>query len=279
MAEKENIKYEKGHPFPHICIDDFFEERCLEEILTEFPDLENKDLFHNNTNERKFASKGEYRFGEKTKEFMHFLNSQPMLEFLSKLTGIENLIPDPYFWGAGLHQIKKDGFLKIHADFNVHPTMRLDRRLNLLIYLNKDWKEEYGGAFELWDENMTKCENKFLPIFNRMVIFSTTSTSYHGHPDPLTCPENNSRKSLALYYYTYGRPEEQVKPGLVEHTVLFRKRKSEIDQEMDTDLIDSHIDRSNRMIQEKEVQQKREKIKKFIPPILIDLKNYFQRKK
>lgn len=279
LAEKNNLNYAKGHPFPHICINDFFQEGILDEILSEFPNLENKDLYHNSPNEKKFASNGEYRFGEKTKEFLHFLNSQPMLEFLSKLTGIDSLIPDPYFWGAGLHQIKKGGFLKIHADFNVHPTMRLARRLNLLLYLNKDWKEEYGGAFELWDESMTKCENKFLPVFNRMVIFSTTSTSYHGHPDPLTCPENSSRKSLALYYYTYCRPEEQIKPGLVEHTTLFRKRKSGLDQQMDTDDIDYYIERSKKLIKAKQSRIRREWIKKFLPPILVDIKNYFQRKK
>jgi Rps23 Pro-64 3,4-dihydroxylase Tpa1-like proline 4-hydroxylase len=278
-AEKESGNYSNGHPFPHICIDDFFQESVLEEILAEFPNLEGKDLFHNNTNEKKFASKGEYRFGEKTKEFMYFLNSQPMLEYLSKLTGIENLIPDPYFWGGGLHQIKKGGFLKIHADFNVHPTMKLDRRLNLLIYLNKDWKEEFGGAFELWDENMKQCENKIFPLFNRLVVFTTTSTSYHGHPDPLKCPDENSRKSLALYYYTNGRPEEEKKPGLIEHTTLFRKRSELEDAEMDTKNVDLSIERSKKLINEVQKNKRRSIIKKILPPILLDIKNYLFYKK
>jgi hypothetical protein len=279
LAEDKHNEYLGVSPFPHICIDNFFDEPYLDEILNEFPNLDSGDENYNTTNELKFASKGEYRFGDKTREFMHFMNSQPMLEFLSKLTGIKNLIPDPYFWGGGLHQIKRGGFLKIHADFNIHPTMRLDRRINLLVYLNKDWEEEFGGAFELWDDQMSRCEQKIFPLFNRMVIFSTTSTSYHGHPDPLNCHEGRSRKSLALYYYTYGRPEEEIKLGLEEHTTLFRKRKTDTDIEMDTADIDRSINRSNELIEIEDRVQRMNKIKRFIPPILLDLRNKFLARK
>tara|TARA_Y100000287_G_scaffold143386_1_gene118113 strand:- start:3 stop:521 length:519 start_codon:yes stop_codon:yes gene_type:complete len=131
------------------------------------------------------------------------------------LTGIEEiLIPDPYFLGGGLHEIKKGGFLKIHSDFNFHPQMKLSRRLNLLLYLNKDWQEDYGGHIEFWDRSMKECGKKFLPIFNRMVIFSTTHSSFHGHPEPLNCPETRSRKSIALYYYSNGRPKNEVHKDL-----------------------------------------------------------------
>ena len=77
--------------------------------------------------------------------------------------------------GAGQHEIKPGGLLKIHADFNKHNISGLDRRLNVLVYLNKDWKEEYGGHFELWDKDMKHCVKKILPTFNTMAIFSTTS--------------------------------------------------------------------------------------------------------
>jgi 2-oxoglutarate-Fe(II)-dependent oxygenase superfamily protein len=147
-----------------------------------------------------------------------------LVGFLEQLTGIEGLIPDPYFWGGGLHQITRGGYLKVHADFNRYSKLRLDRRLNLLLYLNRDWKEEYGGHLELWNEQMTTCERKILPIFNRCVVFSTTDYSYHGHPDPLNCPEQQTRKSLALYYYTNGRLEEGVSPV---HTTLFQRRPGE----------------------------------------------------
>ncbi len=103
----------------------------------------------------------------------------------------------------------RGGFLKVHADFNWHPKLKLDRRLNVLIYLNRDWKDEYGGALELWDRSMTGPEKSVLPVFNRTVVFSTTDFSYHGHPHPLACPEATTRKSVSLYYYSNGRPDEE----------------------------------------------------------------------
>jgi len=220
--------YSAAEPFPNIYFDDFFNEEALNEVLSEFPDLaKNPDLKFNDTNQVKLASKGEYRFGPQTKEFMHFLNSQPFLEFLSILTGIDDLIPDPFFEGGGCHQILRGGMLKLHADFNKHPRTKLDRRLNVLIYLNEDWKEEYGGHFELWDKEMKECKKKILPVFNRMAMFSTTSTSYHGHPNQLNCPPDRSRKSLALYYYTNGRPEEEMSNSLQDHNTLFKYRKED----------------------------------------------------
>jgi hypothetical protein len=131
------------------------------------------------------------------------------------------LIPDPRFDGGGLHQIVRGGKLGIHSDFNKHEAYGLDRRLNLLLYLNKNWREEYGGHLQLWDRNMTKCEAKISPHFNRMMIFGTTDFTYHGHPDALQCPEGMTRKSLALYYFTNGRPAEEVSG---DHSTIFRAR-------------------------------------------------------
>ena len=235
VAAKYKEEYQNGKPFPNISFPNFFNEDYLSEILEEFPDLsKGNHIKYQNPNEIKLASKGEYRFPEKTRRFMHLLNSQPFLEFLQELTGIEEvLLPDPYFEGGGFHQIKPGGLLKVHADFNKHSKTKLDRRINVLVYLNKDWKEEYGGHFELWNEDMTVCEKKILPHFNTMAIFSTTDFSYHGHPNPLTCPPDRSRKSLALYYFSNGRPAEEVNQGLEDHRTLFVARKGDKgDQQM-----------------------------------------------
>ena len=221
-------EYQRGDPFPNIYIDDFFNPNMLNDVLQEFPDMDKKpDLKFDTPNEKKLASSGEGRFGAKTKTFLHYLNSEPFLKFLSDLTGIEKLIPDPYFEGAGCHQIMTGGMLKVHADFNKNRFLGLDRRINLLIYLNKDWQEEYGGHFELWDKEMTKCEKKILPLFNRMAMFSTTTYSYHGHPTPLSCPPDRSRKSIALYYYTNGRPENEIEEGLENHRTIFKYAKDD----------------------------------------------------
>ena len=227
VARAHKEEYANADPFPNMSFKNFFNEDRLNEVLAEFPDLSKKgeSIQFNNPNEIKLASKGERKFGPKTRQFMHFLNSEPFLMFLQELTGIEEtLMPDPYFEGGGCHQTKPGGFLKIHADFNKHKDTGLDRRLNVLVYLNKDWKDEYGGHFELWDREMTHCVKKVRPDFNTLAMFNTTDFSYHGLPNPLTCPPDRSRKSVALYYYTNGRPDHEVNKGLEDHNTLFKAR-------------------------------------------------------
>lgn len=229
--------YCSNAPFPNINFRDFFNSEKLNEVLAEFPDLSKGDkIKSHNPNEIKLGSKGENRFGPKTKAFMHFLNSQPFLEFLQELTNIEEtLIPDPYFEGGGCHESKAGGLLKIHADFNKNRKTGLDRRLNVLIYLNKDWAENYGGHFELWNKEMTQCVTKVKPDFNTLAIFSTTDFSYHGLPDPITCPPDRSRKSLALYYYSNGRPQEELsKRGADEHTKFVDRKGNKAEEKMKT---------------------------------------------
>ena len=235
IAKNNAESFSKASPFPNIYFDNFFNPEYLNKVLEEFPDLSSikESKKFQDAKQIKLASKGEQFFGIETKRFMHFLNSEPFLEFLQVLTGIEEpLINDPYFLGGGQHEIKKGGLLKIHADFNKHPKLGLDRRINVLVYLNKDWKEEYGGNFELWKTDMSECGKKILPIFNRMAIFSTTDFSYHGHPNPLNCPENRSRKSLALYYYTNGRPDNEINKGLEKHSTLFKAREGDTDDKI-----------------------------------------------
>jgi Rps23 Pro-64 3,4-dihydroxylase Tpa1-like proline 4-hydroxylase len=229
FAHQHAAAYKSNLPFPNIYFDEFFNPEILKDILKELPELgsEKTDIHYANPNESKYASKGEFRFGPKTKAFMHYLNSQPFLEFLQVLSGIEEtLIPDPYFEGGGFHQIKPGGFLKVHVDFHSHKLMNLDRRINVLIYLNENWEESYGGHFELWETDMSKSVVRIAPLFNRLAMFSTTGNSYHGHPDVLTCPPDRSRKSLALYYYSNGRPANELNDdqrGRITTTFAARK--------------------------------------------------------
>ena len=213
--------YAAAEPFPHAVIDGFLPEWAAEKILADFPDVQAIDWArYDHQHSKKLATDKEAHMAEFTRSAIHQLNSGVFLEFLEKLTGIDGLIADPYLWGGGLHQITRGGFLNIHADFNRYRRLKLDRRLNFLLYLNRDWKEEYGGHLELWDKTIKKCVQRVLPVFNRAVVFSTTDFSYHGHPVPLTCPEGWSRKSLALYYYTNGRPVDEI---TAEHNTLYQK--------------------------------------------------------
>lgn len=226
LVDKYAADYQQAKPFPHIVIDDFLPPEVLDRVLDEFPKVDAIDWQKfDAAPEKKLASKSELQMGEMTRLLLYQLNSSTFLNFLEGLTGITGLIPDPHFVGGGLHQIQRGGFLKMHVDFNRHTKLNLDRRLNLLIYLNKNWKEEYGGHLELWDDQVTQCGKKILPIFNRCVIFSTTDFSYHGHPEPLTCPEGETRKSLALYYYSNGRPASEVRG--TPHSTVFRARPGE----------------------------------------------------
>jgi Rps23 Pro-64 3,4-dihydroxylase Tpa1-like proline 4-hydroxylase len=219
-----NAVYANAKPFPHIVFDDFFDPQLLDRILEEFPRPgEIRWQQFDNEREIKLASSADSSFGPTTRLFLYHLNSITFLNFLSRVTGIPDLIGDPCFDGGGLHQIVRGGKLGIHADFNKHPRFGLDRRLNLLLYLNKNWSEDYGGHLELWDRNMARCEAKVLPIFNRMMIFGTTDFTYHGHPDPLGCPPEVTRKSLALYYFSNGRPADEITG---EHTTLFKARST-----------------------------------------------------
>ncbi len=235
VADENSSNYLHAKPFPSIVFDNFFEEEILNEILNDFPS-NIKDIGNefNNKAEKKLSLNSAEKLSLKTNNFINFLNSEPFVKFLNELTGIkETLITDPYLVGGGLHELKDGGYLNIHADFNQHPKMKLDRRLNILIYLNHNWKENNGGHLELWDKEMKKCEKKVLPIFNRIVIFSTTDFSYHGNPNKVKVEENNSRKSIALYYYSNGRPNSERKLGL--HSTIFRKRP-------DSDDVDGNLE-------------------------------------
>jgi len=219
--------YRDSQPFPHLVIDDFLPASTVSKLLVEYPTDQNLPIWNDATH--KDRETGEYVQKDKRnirdplcmpptyRQLIWELNSHAFLSFLSALTGVANLIPDPNLRGAGIHQISRGGFLKVHADFSTHREFALDRRLNFLLYLNPDWREEYGGNLELWDRDMQGPPKRVLPLLNRCVVFSTTATSFHGHPEPLTCPDGIYRKSLALYYYTNGRPEGEAEPGFATH--------------------------------------------------------------
>ncbi len=232
-------QYSLADPFPHTQIDNFFSNEYLDTVLEEFPDLSKLSDSQNykNQNEIKFANNDFKNFPETIKNFFNFLNSQTFLNFLQTVTSIkEKLIADEQLNGGGLHEIKSGGLLKVHTDFNKHPTNNFDRRVNVLIYLNKNWQEKYKGCLELWDKDMKNCKQKILPSFNKMVIFSTTDFSNHGHPDPIECPTNISRKSIALYYFSKGRPKDEILNEDQKNRTYFKNRvgfKNEISENKD----------------------------------------------
>jgi len=225
LAQAKAEEYKANQPYPHIYFDNFLPVEVAEAALRDFP--EPKEVawhsYKDVNQHKKLAFDAVEKLPQSIRDVLYFLNTRAMLKFLETLTGIQSVLPDPHYVGGGLHQIRPGGLLEVHADFSYHNGLRLDRRINVLIYLNKDWKEEYGGHFELWDREVKRAEKKILPLFNRCAIFSTTSVSFHGHPVPLACPPDRNRKSIATYYYSNGRPEED--PELThKHEVAFQQR-------------------------------------------------------
>jgi len=229
FAARYAQQYRTASPFPHVVIDDFLPAGELESVEREFPSLEEQlNWRHGDEYQKGKHGFSELNFlAEPVRILLFELNSLIAIKFLEKLTGFPQLISDPYYIGGGIHQIRSGGFLKIHHDFTEHPDLKIERKINLLIYLNSNWQESYGGHLELWDQSMNNCEVRVAPVFNRCVIFNTTKTSFHGHPDPVVCPEHMTRKSIALYYYStrpydkswddsvsvwHARPGEQLAP-------------------------------------------------------------------
>lgn len=202
IAELRHDEFVSADPYPYIVIDDFLPEEVAEEVLKEFDVVSEGWNHYHHYNEKKMGLTDVSKMGPVTQMVFATLQSRPFVEVIGKLTGIENLISDPELDGAGLHETRRGGFLNVHTDFLTHTTNRnWSRELNILIYLNKDWDEAWGGALELWDRDMTHCVNKVSPIFNRCVIFNTIEKSYHGHPHPMECPPDRSRRSIAHYLF------------------------------------------------------------------------------
>lgn len=223
ISHENSVKYQTAEPFSHIYFDDFLPSNLLDGVLEEFPDTSDPQWyeFKSEADKGKLGSTKYELIPPYTRFILNQFNTPPFLQFLEKLTGIEKLIPDPYFLGGGMHQTKPNGLLGIHVDFNKLEELGLYRRINVLLYLNKEYKEEYGGHLELWDEKMKTCYDKIAPKFNRLAIFTTSENSHHGHPDPLRFPEGTTRKSLAWYYYT-AENGENISEKI--HSTVFKAR-------------------------------------------------------
>ncbi|MDO6596419.1 2OG-Fe(II) oxygenase [Oceanihabitans sp. 2_MG-2023] len=207
LADQE--KYQKASPYPHIVFDDFLEEKAAEKTLAVFPKIKEEGWIHYvHVNEKKHGLNKLDLIPEYIRDgLIAELNSKKFIAYLEALTGISNLIPDTTIEGGGIHQSERGGYLNIHADFTVHPHKKTwRRRVNVLVYLNKGWEASYGGDLELWEKDMSACKVTIAPIFNRIAIFNTDEDSYHGFPEPITCPEGETRKSIALYYFTEEKP-------------------------------------------------------------------------
>ncbi|MFL5296748.1 MAG: 2OG-Fe(II) oxygenase [Phenylobacterium sp.] len=207
LSNKTDV-YQGAEPFPHIVIENFLPKDVVSRIIKDFPKPES-DIWRQRIEDVyqvKLASNNVDAAPECIRSTMYQLNSSSVLKAMENLTGEGPLISDPYYDGGGLHQIQRGGYLAVHSDFTRPTHLPIYRRLNLLIYLNPDWEASYGGNLELWSRDGKSKVREVSPVLNRAVIFTTDTTSFHGHPEPLQCPPDRCRRSLALYYYSVEAP-------------------------------------------------------------------------
>jgi len=207
-------QYRENHPCPHILLKDFLDSDTALATADEFPKPASDTWTqYKHANENKLGMPKRELFPPMLGAVTDELNSPEFVAWVSELTGIPNLLADPMLEGGGLHQSGPGGYLNVHTDFSKHHFhTNWHRRVNLILYLNPDWDERWGGAIELWEKSaqgkMTRCAAKYPPYLNHALIFTTDERSLHGFPDPLQCPEGQARKSLALYYYTLDARQE-----------------------------------------------------------------------
>ncbi|MEM9839381.1 MAG: 2OG-Fe(II) oxygenase [Pseudomonadota bacterium] len=199
-----NAAHTHADPFPHTVIDDFLPMDVVRYCLDNFPGQlgASGDEFDRAQERFKRSFQPDDFDNPILRNLFYHFNSLPFVQMVERITGIKGLIPDPYFMGGGFHETRTGGHLSMHADFNHHKLLDVERRVNVLMYLNEDWEDGYGGELELWDENMKECRQRVVPIAGRCVMFNTTGDSWHGHPHPVAHPDGKPRRSIALYYYT-----------------------------------------------------------------------------
>jgi hypothetical protein len=215
-------------PFPFFSIDNFLDEAFAEQILNAFPSFEEAAqigrMFSAVNEKKKIQVTDATRFARPIAELNQALAEPEFCQMLGTVFDISQLLPDEELVGGGMHQTGARGHLDVHVDFNYIEQRQLHRRLNILIYFNKGWRPEWGGNIELWDRDVKVCHHSFSPIFNRCVVFATNEISYHG-VTAVHCPDDQTRKSFAAYYYTREAPPHW--DGTV-HSTNFKARPDEV---------------------------------------------------
>lgn len=204
IAAARAVEYRRAQPFPHLQLDGLFAEDLLDQSIAELPTVA-RWAKYDTVNERKVVCSDAAAFGPTAEILVYALNSAPFIRFLERLTGIQGLIPDPHLHAAGYMKVSPGGFLGLHYDFSTQQELRLDRRVNVLLYLNRDWRTEWGGQLELHSNEPLDSPGhtavEIEPLFNRLVIFNTPR-ALHGHRRRIACPPDRARLCLSWYYYT-----------------------------------------------------------------------------
>jgi hypothetical protein len=224
-ALKVNVK--NAPSFQHFYLDNFLEEDFANKVHDSYPSYREAQQLGTSFSAVNEKKKTQISDSKKYPPAIHKLHeilaADEFVNMVSELFDIKNLIADPTMMGGGIHETNSGGHLDVHVDFNYNEDLGLHRRVNLLIFFNKDWHEDYGGYLDFWDIEVKNCLGSYAPIFNRVAGFTTNEISWHG-VTPLTCPADRVRKSFAVYYYTKEAPAGW---DGVKHSTIFKARPSE----------------------------------------------------
>ena len=219
--------FRNARPFPYFCLTDFLRPEFAREICDSYPSYEEARELGREfgaLNERlKVQITDPQRMPAPAARLAEGLSCQPFLDLLTEITGIPRLLSDPQLRGGGMHLVGSGGRLDVHVDFNVQRDSQWHRRLNILVFMNKRWEEDWGGRLELWNPEVTRCEHAQQPLLNTCLVFETSESSFHG-VQPVTCPDGVTRQSFAAYYYTEEAPAEW---SGAYHTTVFKPRPGE----------------------------------------------------
>ncbi|MDJ1491497.1 2OG-Fe(II) oxygenase [Cytophagaceae bacterium DM2B3-1] len=200
-VEQLAAEFQTSKPYKHLVLDNFFRQEVADKLYENFPSVEKLTKHWKGMNENKSEGSNFSDFDPIFTQVRNEIMSPEFAQWMEKVTGIKGVFVTDDSLGTGLHQGSDGSFLDIHVDFNIHHVKNVYRRLNFLVYLNKNWKEEYGGGMEMWNADMTKMEKVVMPILNRVLIFETSEISYHGY-SKITLPPGETRKSFYTYFYT-----------------------------------------------------------------------------
>lgn len=214
FTDEHREQFINATPFPHLVIDHFLDVDMATTLYQEIPTKESEVWFkYNNQIENKYVCNHWDRFPKHTYQFFTHVTSTEFTQQLSELTGIFPLVADVGLHGGGWHVHTRGGLLNVHKDYSIHPKLKLERALNLIVYLTPDWHPSWGGGLGLWTEKNEQPHELIHNVdclFNRALLFDTRKDSWHGLPTPIDCPPDARRTSLAVYYMTI--PSEHVDP-------------------------------------------------------------------
>jgi Rps23 Pro-64 3,4-dihydroxylase Tpa1-like proline 4-hydroxylase len=228
-------------PFTHIVIDNFLKQDVIDKVFNEIPVLNDDFYEYYNPLEIKYVYDKIDKLQSNIKNVFYALSHTKIIDKLKHIFNIDNLEYDPLLHGAGIHLHPNNGRLHMHLDYEKHPILENKQRiLNIILYLNKQWKTEWNGDTQLWDKNMSECKVRSYPEYNKAIIFKTSENSWHGVPDIIKCSENEFRKTLAFYYIkplenTMDKNKKGANINGYRQKAVFTKRPFDVfDEKIDT---------------------------------------------